>query len=135
MKCWIWPYFWPLFLYKSVSETPPIHYGPHDKVVELAEICRLRYSKWGHRWESFWDMGRSLKKFWKFLKFIIFENFWNAKFYKKNALTFYWGTFESSNYMESKEGVGIYLVWYSKIFGFEIFLWQKMPNKYKWSDF
>jgi len=29
---------------KSVSETPPIHYGPHDKLVELAEICRLRYS-------------------------------------------------------------------------------------------
>ena len=48
---------------KTVSETPPIHYGPHDKVVELAEICRLRYSKWGGRWESFWDMGRFLSDF------------------------------------------------------------------------
>ena len=38
----------------------PIHLCSHDKVVELAEICRLRYSKWGGRWESFWDMGRSL---------------------------------------------------------------------------
>ena len=48
---------------KSVSETSPIHLDPHYKVVELAEICRLRYSKWGGRWESFWDMGRSLKNF------------------------------------------------------------------------
>ena len=47
---------------KILNETSPIHYGPHDKVVELAEICRLRYSKWGGRWESFWDMGRFSKK-------------------------------------------------------------------------
>ena len=34
---------------KSVSETSPIHLDPHYEVVELAEICRLRYSKWGGR--------------------------------------------------------------------------------------
>jgi len=110
---------------KIVSEIPPIHYGPHDKVVDLAEICRLRYSKWGGRWESFWDMGR----------FLIFCELLNSKleisYFLKNfempnlgwcALTFYWGTFESSNYMESKEEVGLYLVRYSKFFEFEIFL-------------
>ena len=34
---------------KIVNETSLIHYGPHDKDVELAEIYRLCYSKWGGR--------------------------------------------------------------------------------------
>ena len=63
-----------------------------------------------------------LVNFFKILK----SQIWNVGNWvsknKKNALTFYWGTFESSNYMESKEGVGLYLVRYSKFFEFEIFL-------------
>ena len=34
---------------KSVSEMAWMNLGPHGKVVELVEICRLRVSEWGGR--------------------------------------------------------------------------------------